>query len=104
LQQEINHRLAAIFATPILAGSPDTLTSKLALLALANGEVVGICIPWPPVPSIIVIALIIPIVPIVPIVPIIPIRGRFNARSRCSGYGKAPEQADQHKPRSDEMR
>jgi hypothetical protein len=77
-----HRRSAAIFATPVVAGAPDALTTNLALLAFVNGEAIGLFIPWPPVRPIIpiiVIIVIIPIIPIIVIIPIIPIRGRFKA-------------------------
>jgi hypothetical protein len=64
-----DRRLTAIFATPVVAGAPDTLTTNLALLAFVNGEAIGLFIPRPPVR---------PIIPIIRGILIIPIRGRFK--------------------------
>jgi hypothetical protein len=71
--------LAAIFATPIVAGTPDALTTNLALLAFVNRIAIGRCIPRPPVRSIILIIPMPPIIPMMLITLITLIRGHFNA-------------------------
>jgi hypothetical protein len=98
-------RLAAVFATPVVTGAPDTLTPQLALLALVNGIAIGQRKSRPPVRPIIPMTPRIPMIPRIPMtprMPILAIRGRFKACHRPSRKGQAPDQADQHKPRADE--
>jgi hypothetical protein len=94
--------LAAIFATPVVTGAPDALTTQLALLAFVNGVAIRQCIPRPAVRPIMPMPPRLPIPPIIPIVLIFLIRGRFKACPRPSRKGQAPIQADQYKPRADE--
>jgi hypothetical protein len=68
-----DRRLAAIFATLVVAGAPAALTAQLALLAFVNRKPVGRFVPRPPV---------IRILPILRIIPILPIRGRFKGCNR----------------------